>query len=181
MRVTSVRRTVRVAVALVIGQALLCGIIGFLTFGGRGEPAPGARAAEPQLAGPPLVAPAPSVPPDGDRPERRKPGVARTSRTQRPAAPPASAAVRNSATRLIGPSPTVPPPPAAAPVPPPTPTTSPTDRSLLPPSSPVSGDDPPVPVVGEPCEEEGATGRTADGKAVRCERDPDGDLRWSLV
>jgi hypothetical protein len=180
VRVTSVRRTVRVAVALVTGQALLCGIIGFVTFGDRSEPAPGARAAEPQLAGPPLVLPVPSAPLEGDRPERRKPGVAKTGRTQRTVEPPASAPVRNAATRVLTPSPTAPAAPPAPPSPPPVPATTPTDRSLVPPSAP-SDDGPPVPVAGEPCEQEGATGTTADGKAVLCRRDRAGDLRWRLV
>jgi hypothetical protein len=62
VRVTSVRRTVLIAVALVTGQALLCGLIGFLTFG-NDEPRSPTPAAEPQLAGPPLVVPPAALPP----------------------------------------------------------------------------------------------------------------------
>ena len=179
VRVTSVRRTVRIAVALVTGQALLCGIIGFVTFGGKDETPPRVRAAEPQLAGPPLVVPGTSPPPSpSERPERSRSATTKQTRTERPTSPTAPASVRSTATRSVSPSRTVTPPP---PVPPPTATTSPTDRALLPPSSPVSGDDPLIPVADEPCDERGATGRTADGKAVRCERDRDGDLRWRLV
>ncbi|MGK5678888.1 hypothetical protein [Actinoplanes sp. URMC 104] len=57
-----VRRTVRMAVALVVGQAMLCALIGWLTFGrSRSEPAgpPGSSVVD-QLAAPPVV---PSVPP----------------------------------------------------------------------------------------------------------------------
>jgi hypothetical protein len=179
VRVTSVRRTVRVAVALVTGQALLCGTIGFVTFGGRYDREPGARAAEPQLAGPPIVVPSTNSPPPSERAEQPVSASTEQTRTERPTSPPAPASVRSSTTRSISPSRTSTVP--VAPVPPPTPTTSPTDRALLPPSSPASGDDPPTPVVDEPCDDAGATGRTADGKAVRCERDRHGDLRWRLV
>jgi hypothetical protein len=179
VRVTSVRRTVAVAVALVTGQALLCGIIGFVTFD-KGGTAPDVRAAEPQLAGPPIVLPPSGAPPPGDRGEPPKAGSTRPARTERPTSPPTSAAVRNSATRAISPSRTASVRPSATPSKP-APTTTPTDRSLLPPVAPPV-EDAPVPVVeNERCDEPGATGTTAEGRAVRCERDPDGELRWRLV
>jgi hypothetical protein len=174
VRVTSVRRTVRVAVALVTGQALLCGIIGFVTFGGQGGPAPGAGAAEPQLAGPPIVLPTASTSRPGERVKRAEPGAVRSTRVERPTSPRTSAAVRGSATREISPSRTV------APSPPPVLSPSPTSRALLPPS-PAPEPDTPIPVVQEPCDDEGATGRTADDEAVLCLRDRAGDLRWTLV
>jgi hypothetical protein len=174
VRVTSVRRTVRVAVALVTGQALLCGIIGFVTFGGRDGPAHRAGAAEPQLAGPPIVLPTASTSPPGEQVKRAQPGAVRSTRIERPTSPRTSAAVRSSATREITPSRTV------APSPPPAPSASPTDRALLPPS-PAPQQDTPIPAVQEPCDDEGATGRTADDEAVVCLRDRGGDLRWTLV
>ena len=181
VRVTSVRRTVVVAVALVTGQALLCGFIGFVTFGDNDGAVPGARAAEPQLAGPPVVVPPASTPSPDERPGRPRSGTSRPTRTERPISPPGSAAARVSATRELSPSRAAPVPPAP-PEPPPVPATSPTDRALLPPASPTSGDDAPEPVVElERCDEEGATGTTADGKAARCERADDGELRWRLV
>ena len=179
VRVTSVRRTVRVAVALVTGQALLCGVIGFVTFGGRSAEPPGARESAPQLAGPPIVVPVPSTPPPSERAERPAFSTVPRTRTQRPTTPPTSVAVRSSAPRSSGPTRTVSVPPA--PPAPPKPAPSSTDRALLPPSSPVSGDDEPVPVPDERCDTEDATGRTDRGKAVRCEPDRDGDLRWRLV
>ena len=175
MRVTSVRRTVRVAVALVTGQALLCGIIGFVTFDSD-EPASRPGASAPLLAGPPIAAPATSVPPPTERAKRAEPGTARSTRTERPASPPASAGVRTSATRKVKPSLEVRIPRK------PVPSTSPPDRELLlPPPSPAPADDAPVPVVQEPCDDEGATGRTAGGQAVTCRRDRRGELRWTLV
>ncbi|MFI7546318.1 hypothetical protein [Actinoplanes sp. NPDC049599] len=180
VRVTSVRRTVMVAVALVTGQALLCGIIGFVTFD-QGGAAPGGGAAAPQLAGPPVVMPAPSVPPVDERDDPPKPGSAGPARTERPTSPPASAAVRNSATRAISPSPTATTPPPPTP-PQPVPATMPSDISLLPPGSPAPEEDAPEPVVEKDrCDKPGATGTTADGRTVRCERDRNGELRWRLV
>jgi hypothetical protein len=182
VRVTSVRRTVVVAVALVTGQALLCGIIGFVTFGDRGGAAPPGRAAEPQLAGPPIVVPPPSVRPSSGPAERPGPRKTRSPRTERPTSPAGPAAGRNATSRAVSPSRTT-----TAPVapPPPAPVTSPTDRALLPPVPPAASapeEDAPVPVVEkERCEDEGATGSTAEGGAVRCERARDGELRWRLV
>jgi hypothetical protein len=181
VRVTSVRRTVVVAVALVTGQALLCGIIGFVTFGDNGGAAPRVRAAEPQLAGPPIVLPPASLPPIDERTERPRSGKPRAARTERPTSPPTSDAARNSVTREITPSRTASSPAAPAPSPP-VPATTPTDRELVPPAIPPVQEDAPEPVVEkEPCDEAGATGTTADGKTVRCERDRDGELRWRLV
>ena len=182
VRVTSVRRTVVVAVALVTGQALLGGIIGFVTFGGDGAASPAAPAAEAQFAGPPVAGP-----PNGSatgEPAKRPRTAGPTTRTRGPDPPRRSALVRNSATRAIIPSrsTSVPPEP---PAPAPAPSTSPTDRSLLPPSPPAPVADPtlpaPVPVIDERCDEEGATGRTPDDEAVRCERGSDGELRWRPV
>ena len=172
MRVTSVRRTVCVAVALVTGQALLCAIIGFVTFDGD-EPASRPGAAAPQLAGPPIAPPATGVPPPTGPVKRAKPGTARSTRTERPTSPPTPAGVRTSATRKVKPS-------LEIRIPRPAPSTSPPDRELKPPS-PVPVADAPVPVVQEPCDDEGATGRTAGGQAVTCRRDRRGELRWTLV
>jgi len=57
----TVRRTVRVAVALVVGQALLYALIGYLTLGrssGSGD-----RLADPPLALPPATTSIPAAPP----------------------------------------------------------------------------------------------------------------------
>ena len=179
VRVTSVRRTVGVAVALVTGQALLCGVIGIVTFSDRSTSAPGAQAVEPQFAGPPAVVPSAGTPPAAAPADRPEPGTTRSGRIELPTSPPAPVAARNSATRTISPSRTASPPPAPVP---PAPTTSPPDRALIPPSHPAPDDDAPNPAVErERCDDEGAIGRTAGGKVVRCERDRHGDLRWRLV
>jgi hypothetical protein len=174
VRVTSVRRTVLVAVTLVTAQALLGGIIGIVTFGADRE-APPASAKEPQLAGPPVVLP-PSRPTPA---ERLSMAASRAVRTERPTSPrPPPVTSRSPAARTASPSPaasrTSPPPQ------PPMPTISIPDPDLVAPSVPAF-EDPPVPVVGEPCAEAGADGRTADDKAVRCVRSRDGRLRWRLV
>jgi hypothetical protein len=183
VRVTSVRRTVVVAVALVTGQALLCGIIGFVTFGDQSGATPGGRAAEPQLAGPPIVVPPPSVRPSSGPVERPGPRKTRSVRTERPTSPPGPAAGRNAPTRAVSPArtttaPVLPSPPAPV-------TSSPTDRALVPPAPPATSaphEDAPLPVVEkERCEDEGATGSTVEGRTVRCERARDGELRWRLV
>jgi hypothetical protein len=174
VRVTSVRRTVGVAVALVTGQALLCGIIGIVTFTDRGTSAPGAQAPAPQLAGPPPVVPSAGPPPADAPVDHPEPGTTRHGRIELPTSPAAPVAVRNSATRTIGPSRTASVSPA--------PTTSPPDVALIPPSPAAPDGDAPVPAVeGERCDDEGALGETAAGKAVRCERDRRGDLRWRVV
>jgi hypothetical protein len=171
VRVTSVRRTVFVAVALVTAQALLGGVIGFVTFGGdRNSPAPPA-AAEPRLAGPPVVPPA-SLPTPA---ERVSIAASRAVRTERPTSPqPPPATERSPATRTSSPAPAV---SKGLPPLPPMPTISVPDPDLVAPPQ----DDAPVPVAGEFCDEAGAEGRTADDKAVRCLRGRDGRLRWRLV
>jgi len=182
-RTTSVRRTVLVAVSLVTGQALLGGVIGFVTFDRDDETTVASRAADP-VAAPPAVAPAPSVPaPEGSsRPPRKRPAAA-VSTTIRRTPPPAGTQTSEPATgRPRTPAPAESSETSAPePVPPaPPPTSSPAPPALMPPEYDLPPDED-VPVVGERCEEEGATGRTGDGKAVRCERNRDGDLRWRPV
>lgn len=171
VRVTSVRRTVLVAVTLVTAQALLGGIIGFVTFGGdRDAPAP--AAAEPQLAGPPVVLPSSAPTPAA----RLSIAASRAVRTERPTSP-QPPPERTPVTRTSSPAPAT----SKTPTPlPPMPTISIPDPDLVAPVPPAV-EDPPVPVVGESCDVPGAEGRTADDKAVRCLRGRDGRLRWRLV
>lgn len=179
MRVTSVRRTVTVAVALVVGQALLCGIIGFVTFGGKSEVRPAPRAVEPRLAGPPRVVPPPGVPPPSSAAPTGKRTPVRATSTHRSLPAPPPARTRSRATSKPSRPPAVTPPSASSA--PPAPAISPPVALL--PTSPAAGDDesPDPPVAGQSCDDEDATGKTAEGKSVRCERDRDGDLRWRLV
>ena len=53
----SPRRTVRVAVALVAGQAALCAVIGWVTFGAAEPGTPADTRQVDPLAGPPVVVP----------------------------------------------------------------------------------------------------------------------------
>ncbi|UQU66120.1 hypothetical protein COUCH_07445 [Couchioplanes caeruleus] len=180
LRATSVRRTVIVAVALVTGQALLGAVIGFMTFDRADEaPAP-ARAAEPAVA-PPIVVPPASMPAptEASRPPRKRavadassgtrgPGRASSASARTVTEPPAAPAAPQLRTTVPTPPPSSGPPPPAPPAP-----------GLVPSPDVDEPEDPPV--VREPCEDEGATGRTDDGKVVRCERGRDGKLRWRPV
>lgn len=182
-RTTPVRRTVIVAVSLVTGQALLGAVIGFVTFD-RDDEAPVAPRAADALAAPPIVVPAPSIPAPSrsSRAPRKRAAAAEVSTSIRRTLPPPAGTTeaeterpRTSAT----PRPTSPAPesaPSSSPPPPEPPTPPP---ALLPPEYDAPVDD--TPVIRERCDEEGATGRTEDGRAVRCERDRDGDLRWRPV
>jgi len=163
---------VTIATVLIASQAVLCAVIGWVTFGGR-EQAGGsaARAAEPDL-GPALVVPPVSVAPvttspTAHRPRRSTPTPsAKPSRTppRVPPAPPRStatkttspAATKRSSTRS----------PEGAVVVKPTPS-----------ASEVQGNA----VVGAKCSPAGAEGVTVLGLAVRCRSDRSGDLIWQLV
>jgi len=174
VRVTSVRRTVTVAGALIVGQASLCVVIGFVTFGGRDDATPGAHAAAPQIAVPPAISPSPNPSPSRSAAGEKLAAVRST--TPRPTSPaPTTDRERSSPAGSTAPAST-----PAAPV---SSTTSPPDLGLVPSSSsaPAPGDTPEPAVVNARCDTEGATGRTGTGKAVRCERTRDGDLRWRLV
>ncbi|MEU7901829.1 hypothetical protein [Actinoplanes sp. NPDC049118] len=175
MRVTPVRRTVAVAVALVTGQALLCGVIGFVTFGDRGDAVTGARAAGPQFPVPPAGPPSASNPPSSSAPSARLTTRRPAGTTRAASRPPSPAGTR---------TPPAPPPapPATAAVPPAPPATVTSPPGLAPLPTPSAEDDETQgPVrVRDRCDVEGAAGRTADGRAVRCVRGRDGDLRWRL-
>ncbi|GAA2508356.1 hypothetical protein Ahu01nite_060360 [Winogradskya humida] len=154
-----------VAVMLVVGQALLCGVIGFVTFGGKQEH----LSAAPRTADAPVVVdPKPVDPHPSSRATSAPPssGMAsrRLTRSQRPTTPPPVSTPPSSPPALT---------PFVATSPPST--TTPPDLALLPPEK----DD--APVVREICEIEGSTGRTKDGQAVRCTRGHDGRLRWRPV
>jgi len=183
----TVRRTVRMAVALVLSQALLCGLIGWLTFGRSpaSGPPPATQAIEP-LTLPRL----PVIP----RPEPR---TSTTVPVTTPAPTKATGAPTTAAARRLPPTETgewpapsrVPaaPVPAAPAEPPPAPMastpTAPTE-SLVPPAPPSASAAPTVqqPVTaGEHCRPEWAFGRTADGTWMRCLRSGPHRLRWKIV
>lgn len=177
LRGTSVRRSVIVAVVLVAGQALLCAVIGFVTFGDHGGAAPPRARAADTIAGPPIVVPAPTVPqPRGSSRAPRRHGKAFVSSSARPARPvPRSSAPPRS--RVAGAPETI----ATLPAKPATKPSAalPSPISMLPPRPP--DETGAAPVAGEPCDEKGAIGITRGGRAVRCEPDRHGDLRWRPV
>jgi hypothetical protein len=172
-----------VAVLLVVGQALLCGVIGFVTFGGKQEH----LSAAPRTADAPVVVDphptgrATSAPTSSGTASRhlfrsQRPATARTPvvapSSPVPSSPPAlTPFVTTSSAPTAG---TREPTPSATPGDP-TPATTPPDLALLPPEK----ND--APVVRGICENEGSSGRTKDGQAVRCTRGHDGRLRWRPV
>jgi hypothetical protein len=184
----TVHRTVRVAVALLLGQALLCAVIGWLTY--RYSPAHRQRgpAVVDQMAGAPRVLPKSPAPPT---PVVRPAETSARGGSPPPTRPPPTHAPAPRST--APPSFSVPPfsagpvtssaPPPAAPAPP-APSTSPAEPS----NSPVPTVDllPPLPVqhpvtVGELCRPLGAIGRTEDGTEVRCLRSRNHRPRWKIV
>jgi hypothetical protein len=187
--VVSSRRTVRVAIALAAGQAALCAVIGWVTFGPGLD---GSVAGKPldSVAGAPAVIPAPSVgvpPAPLPVPSSPKPAARTTSRThERPAAEkPRTTRAAVAETRQS---------PAPAPAPTSTPSAAgTTSAALLPPSPPRQPDDmtgsaSPDPTaaaaeveVGVECDDEGAPAVTIDDHAVQCVRGDDGVLRWQLA
>jgi hypothetical protein len=161
-RTSSVRRTVTIAVALVVGQLALCSVIGWVTFGDLLEQSPrrdpGALPAIvdslPEPVPAPSTAPVPTV--TSRAPRTAAPARTTPPRTTRPAVPPTTATGT------------------------PKPTTSQPDAVLL----PAPGDDE---AVQEPvkrhalCAPEDALGRTEDGDWLRCRQTDDGELRWRAV
>ncbi|WP_250001868.1 hypothetical protein [Actinoplanes sp. M2I2] len=202
-----VRRIVRMAVALVIGQAMLCALIGWLTFGrGASEPvrSPGSSVVD-QLAAPPLTEPA--------RPSPRAAIVA-TTRAREPVPASARPASRRSTAATVAPSPpatTVTTPATTAPTPATTAPTTPATQepvSLVPPAAPELDTPAPSPSAvspslsptsatpspgassalvrqpvraGDECRPVGAYGRTAKGEPVRCVREWGHRPRWKIV
>jgi hypothetical protein len=164
---TSVRRTVRVAVALILGQAVLCAVIGWVTFGsGHAQPRGPVPTTEP-LAGKPLVIPPPVVVPPPRPPQpSAEPSVSkkvrRASPSERPSTRPSS-------------SPTT--TPARSPVRQASPTGQPALALPTPPTAgPVQS---PVKVL-DVCAPADAIGLTAEGVSVTCVLGGDGTLRWQI-
>ena len=185
----------RLAVALVIGQALLCALIGWLTLGhDRSEPQrPGSPVD--QLAAPPLV---PVPPATVTRSaavvgkQSRRPSSAAADRPRatavRTAAPRPTTTTAAAPTRSpvpIGSPPADPaPPPMVPPMPPAAP--SPSASSKVPTPDAPQGDVE-LPEVQEPvqvgarCRPLGAFGRTEEGELVRCLRQWPHRPRWKIV
>jgi hypothetical protein len=174
---------VRVAVVLAAGQALLCAVIGWLTFGSG--PA-GSHSAQPSppvnpLAAPPLVMPTASMvlpatraPATTRAPRSRAAAPARSIRPGRPPAPPR--APQRSSTEpppevMAVPDDTpTPQPPAAAPEPDPAATPAPSG----------SGEVQLSRTVGDACDPPGAPGITDDNVALTCVPGSDGRPVWQI-
>jgi hypothetical protein len=201
---SGVRRTVRLAGALVVGQVLLVAVIGWVTFTcAGGHSAKGAPAVD-QLAAPPAVIPPPApgqapppspsqAPPLSPSPAASATESAAAGAQTRTADPDPPAAPRSNASgprpRMIAPSasaaPSAPVPPAppystvASPgssSPPPTLVSSSDAPASTPPGSPA----PPI-QAGQPCTEMFAVAMTADGRLVRCLPTRYHELRWKIV
>jgi hypothetical protein len=187
-----VRRTVRVVMALVAGQAALCAVIGWFVFGSPHTGPKSPVSVDPQAGAPtaipavslrlPAASPAPT--PAAER-TTASPSVRRSFRATEPPpeqpVPPEPPAVHEDRGE---------PTPTADDESPSTvisrvPTASPSE--LAPGPDPASGSPTPAatttqdPVVlGEPCPDEGAPGVTADDFVVHCVPYDDGTLRWQV-
>jgi hypothetical protein len=182
------RRTVRVAVVLIAGQAALCAVIGYVTLGGpflhKSTAAPQANplAAGPIEVPPARVAPAPTSaapapPPVSVSPSSKEPRSARVSRS---AAPTGGQRRQAEAPPSLVSAPLG---PASVGVPPRAPTKAPSPsggNQLATPSASATNIQHNV-NVGDPCNPLGAGGQTADGTAVTCVRDAEGTLRWVVA
>ncbi|MET0423398.1 MAG: hypothetical protein ABW046_05965 [Actinoplanes sp.] len=188
---SSVRRTVRMAVALVIGQALLCALIGWLTLGSSQDQT--RRPASPpvdQLAAPPppaLLEPTATIstaprqirPVRPIRPASSSP-VARLDRTTRPTTPAPRPSSKRPPSRP--PLPSTNPTPPAPPVPPGLLTPSPQPSSSATPIG-LPGDEPvqQAVTIGDRCRPEGAYGRTKRGVLARCLSSWHRGPRWKIA
>jgi hypothetical protein len=178
------RRTVRVAVALVAGQAALCAVIGYVTLGGPFlHKSTAAQSSDPLAAGPiefppaqvmPVptsVAPAPPPVPASSSKAPKSTGVSKNGT-------PAEAHNEAPPSLVSAPlDPSVPVVPPRAPTKAPSPSTG---NQLVTPSATATDIQHNV-NVGDTCSPLGADGQTSDGKAVTCIRDVDGTLRWVLA
>jgi hypothetical protein len=182
----SARRTVRVAAALVAGQAVLCAVIGYVTLGGHG--ARGTDAAGPvdpfaarPLVLPPSAVPAPSAttvapgPPAAAKSTPARPAATARSRHHPELTPTPPAAEPPPDVLVAPPGPTTPTGPSTTPSPD---ATSSTGQSGQPPSPPASLPTQESVTVGESCAPVDAPGVTTDGIAAQCVLSDAGVLSW---
>ncbi|MFD0520309.1 hypothetical protein [Paractinoplanes durhamensis] len=175
----------RVAVALVIGQALLCALIGYLTLGRSGAAGRSVdQMAEPPLAPPPTATSSYASPSASarslsatatSRPTHRARDLTTTSTPAAPdPAPPVPPELPpdpliGTSSPTPGPVTTATPPPVAGLIPPQPPA-----------ASPVTDVQDPV-TIGDRCAPEWAFGRTADDTLVRCLRTGRHAPRWKIA
>jgi hypothetical protein len=193
---SGVRRTVRLAAALVVGQVLLVAVIGWVTFTYADKRPGGNTPAVERLAAPPAAIPPPAVPAPGDSATPAPPASTSTSGRTRTADPDLPVAPRSSSS----PRPAAGPaaagtsaPPGAPPVPPTV--TAPVNGLTTPPltlvptadspavstPTPTTSSRPPPIVAGQACTQMFALARAADGGMVRCLPARDHQLRWKIV
>jgi hypothetical protein len=171
---------VRVAAALVAGQAALCAVIGWVTFGAPEQAPPTAsRQVAPLDGGPIGVPPAsmamprPAAPADTTTsPAPVRPRVSapapRPPKVQAPARSRSTTAAEEPPTTLAGDSAQPPEPPTPSPHP----EMSGTEAPMLPPVQENV-------IEGDPCDPPGDRGRTAEGVDMLCVRDGDG-ASWQI-
>jgi hypothetical protein len=188
----SARRTVRVAAALVAGQAVLCAVIGYVTLGGGpGSPTTNGAWMGGPLAAHPITLPTPTV--LLTSPTTAAPDLPATGASTH-AQPAADTKSRQHAGVTPTPTPAESPPDVlAATSDPPTttsPTAAPASTAAAPevPSSATSTDSPSSPsvtqlsvTIGGVCDPVDAPGVATDGRPVRCASDTDGVLRWRTL
>jgi hypothetical protein len=184
----SARRTVRVAAALVAGQAVLCAVIGYVTLGGHATRDTNAARTDNPLAAHPFVRPAPA-PPSPTTAAPKQPAAAKstigrpaaTARSRRsPELTPTPPAAESPPDVLVAPAgpPTGPTTPTGPPTTPSPDATSSTGQSGQPPSPPASLPTQESVTVGESCAPVDAPGVTTDGIVAHCVSSDDGVLRW---
>ena len=162
-----------IATALIASQAVLCAVIGWVTFGGKEQSGgSAARAAEPKL-GPALVVPpvsvAPVIPvPSSHQSPKPSASSSATIKPSRSTPPPVKATLPRSH------------PAETTAVPPKPPATGPADGAVVARPTPSASEVQGNVVIGDECDPEGADGVTAIDIAVTCLPDHDGDLIWQI-
>jgi hypothetical protein len=183
---------VRVAIALVIGQATLCAVIGWLTVGPGSGGAQAGKSVDPVAAAPPAVMPTASIgqpaapmplppaqssaPPPGPRHTQSSVSVRTSTHAAEGKGRHTDQQQGNGDSPMVGSSSTTPPAhgdlPALPPPPPPNVAATPT---------PTPGDVQEQVVEGTVCDPVDALGLTVDDDRLKCVKDADGELRWQAV
>ncbi len=181
----------RVAVALVVGQALLGTLIGWLTLSqsrlaenSAGTSAVDQLAAPPVAPGPPVLGTASAATPASSVPSRAPSQRQRRTAAAEPPAPslPPTGPTPSLSPGLIMLPPPVPPAASSAVPPAPPAASPPATPSATSSASPSPSGRVREPVtVGDRCWPQGAFGRTADGTLVRCEAERHRRPRWKIV
>ncbi len=175
------RRTVRVAAALVAGQAALCAVIGWVTFGTPdAAPPSAARPADPPAARSIVVPTVSMALPVPAAPAATTTAGTATTRPKAPTRAPKPPRPATTPPRARTTSVPVPPTTPATPVFTAEPTAAPPAADVGATAAPTSPEVQKPVVVGEPCDPPGASGRTADDVDVRCVRGDDGPPRWQI-